>query len=739
MRCFTYLALATATLALSCGKEPAFNGTPELEGGGLQLHFVCAEQDTKATQAGEDDYNENTLTTIDYFLYPEGQTNANAYLHGRVTMNGRTSYNVLVNTSQLSALFAGAAAGNKCDVYAIANYPTTITSAQTDTTTLRNLALSTHFNGFTVPSNFVMCGHTKATVINKNKTKAAEGTVKLTRAAAKVSFECKIAPSVTITNTITSGETVMEQEVTWVPILDQMSAYLVNSFSDGKVSGEEVTMNEGNLDRYAARTLEDADTDGWYDCAPFYSYPQSWNDGDEREPFIKLVVPWAYLNQQGQQAGQKQFYYKVPCPGLDMKSNTWYHIKLDVAILGGDDFEAMLTVIGQYYVMDWNTQTIVQADAEIKDARYISVPSPTYDMYNTNKLDVLITSSHDAELNLKSVTYYDFKNKTNINYTTQARNNNWISYNDSNRTFTINHTLNNDVTTAGFDSSPYVFTFEIRHADETTYTTGDIVVKQYPAMYIEAEQSNGRVFVNNSNSADDIFDSSDNSIGVVVDRNGVNGSGDNNNQNQYTVHVTVLPSNSLYVIGDPRRGTVSAVTTLNGLTNYKPTAEDTQNVIAPVFKIASSYGKTSALWYENSKTRCAAYQENGYPAGRWRLPTKAEIEFLVSLSEYDKIPKLFTVNRDSMSTGGWFPTTYYYLSYYWAGGNLGYGPYEVIDFSNKQRTDSFNHQSYNFNYTRGNETTSYHSVYTRCVYDVWYWGDEKDEDHMTSWGGFQTD
>lgn len=724
------MALVALLASVSCRKESEFTGTPELEGGGVVLNFVCADPDTKTTREGEDAYHENTLTTIDYFLYPEGQTTSNAYLHGRVTMNGRTSYNVLVNTSQLSILFSGAAGGNKCDVFAIANYPEEITGP-TDVESLKSLAMTTHFNGQAVPTDFVMCGQTKAIVINKNKTKAAEGTVTLTRAASKVTFECRIANSVTITNKITSGDEIIEQEITWVPLVAQMKAYLVHSFSNGTVGGEEATMNEGALDRYADRLLTDADSDGWYTCDPFYSYPQSWNDGDQREPFIKLMVPWAYLNELGQQAGQKQFYYKVPCPGLNLTANTWYHIKLDVAILGGDDFEAMLTVPGEYYVMMWNTQTIVEADAEIKDARYISVPSRTYNMYNIETLNVLITSSHDAEINLKSVTYYDFVNKSNTNYTSTARTNSWIVYDDESRTFTINHTLDNNVNSSGFDSSPYVFTFEIRHSDDNTYTTGDIVVKQYPAMYIEAEQSNGRVFVNNSNSADGITDSEGNNIGVVVDRSGVNGSGDNNNQNQYTVHVTTLPLDSPYVIGDPRLGTVTSVTTLNGLTNYKPTADDTQNVIAPVFKIASSYGKTSALWYENAKTRCAAYQENGYPAGRWRLPTKAEIEFLVSLSDNSKIPSLFTANRSRHSY-----YNDYYISYYWAGGNLGYGPYETMDFSDKTEVD-WNGDSYNFRYTRGNETTNYHSVYTRCVYDVWYWGDEKDTDHMTEWGGYQ--
>lgn len=711
-RLFTYGALVTLMTAVSCQRE-VFTGTSELEGVGVVLNFICSTQGAKATMVGDDNYNENALTTIDYFLYPEGQTGSNAYLQGRVTMNGRTSYNVLVNTSQLSALFSGAAAGNRCDVYAIANYPTEISSAATDTTSLRNLAMTTHFNGFDVPTNFVMCGHTKATVINKNKTKAAEGTVTLNRAASKITFECRIADHVDITNTITSGEEQLEQTIRWVPILSQINAYLVNSYSSGRVSGDEVTMDEGHLDRYTQRALTDADSDNWYTCAPFYSYPQSWNDGDEREPFIKLVVPWAYLNQQGQQAGQKQFYYKVPCPGLNMKSNTWYHIKLDVAILGGDDFEAMITINGQYYVMDWNTQTIVQADAEIKDARYISVPSNTYTMYNTARMDALITSSHDAQINLKSVTYYDYVNKRNTDYTATARTNNWISYNDETRIFTINHTLNNDVTTNTFDSSPYVFTFEIRHADDPTYTTGDIVVTQYPAMYIDELQSNKYVFINgtsNGNSQVTAYDDANNSLSVLVARNTINDSGDNTNSHMYRIHVTTVAGMN-YVIGDTRLWSTTNVTTLNAIVgSYMETAEINEDMIAPEFMVASSAGKSQTLSYKFAATRCAAYQENGFPAGRWRVPTKAEIMFLIQLSEKGKIPTLFTPDSNMNNGAYWCSSGVVYP--------LGNGQVEYRNFT---------------------EAASIHANnWVRCVYDSWYWGDDNYTQYLTTWGGYHT-
>ena len=702
---YYYIALAVMLAIPSCKEVPEFLGTPELEGGGVVLTFVCNDPQTKVTQNGDDDYNENTLTTIDYFLYPEGQTGSNAYLQGRVTMSGRTSYNVLVNTSQLSALFSGAAAGNHCDVFAIANYPGTITGA-TDVATLRNLALTTNFNNTEVPTNFVMCGQAQATIINKNKTKAAEGTVALTRAASKITFECRVASSVTITNTIGTGDDAITQEITWVPLLNQMGAYLVNSFADGKVGGGEATMNEGSLRRYTQRSLT-----GWYTCDPFYSYPQSWNDGDEREPFIKLVVPWAYLNSQGQPAGQKQFYYKVPCPGLNMAGNTWYHIKLDVAILGGDDFEAMLTVNGQYYVMPWNTQTIVEADAEIKDARYISAPSRSYDMFNTQRLDVVITSSHDASMNLKSVYYYDYVNKTNTDYTSTARTNNWITYDDETRTFTINHALNNDVSTSSFDSSPYVFTFEIRHSDDNTYTTGDIVVTQYPAMYIEELQSNKYVYINgqvNGNSQVTAYDDHSNSLSVLVARNTINDSGDNTNSHMYRIHVTSVAGMS-YVIGDPRLWATQNVTTLDDIVDsYMETAEVNENMIAPEFMVASSAGKSQTLSYKYAATRCAAYQENGFPAGRWRVPTKAEIMFLIQLSEKSKIPTLFTPDAN-MSSGA-----------YWCSSGVVYpltnGTVEYRNFTDAASIHADN--------------------WVRCVYDTWYWGKNNYSEYLTDWSDY---
>lgn len=143
--------------------------------------------------------------------------------------------------------------------------------------------------------------------------------------------------------------------------------------------------------------------------------------------------------------------------------------------------------------------------------------------------------------------------------------------------------------------------------------------------------------------------------------------------------------------------------------NYKPTKRTgADDIIAPEFIVASSFGKSSTMSYYEGLVRCEAYQEDGYPAGRWRLPTKAEIEYCVRLQEGGYIPELFTISDGS----GYASSS---KSVFKDGG-----------FEEKEDT-----------YTRA----------VRCVYDSWYWGSEPvlssgtytegGVDYVTyTWGGY---
>lgn len=153
------------------------------------------------------------------------------------------------------------------------------------------------------------------------------------------------------------------------------------------------------------------------------------------------------------------------------------------------------------------------------------------------------------------------------------------------------------------------------------------------------------------------------------------------------------------------------VTNERALENYYPTnPTGTENMIAPELLIASSYGKTTYKISNNSAAegnmtldlaamRCALYQEDGYPAGRWRLPTYAEVKFIMELSTANKIPTLFQMSTPSDSEG------------YWCANG------RVILNNNVVQLQS----------PPGTAPTA-----PRCVYDLWYWGEEHST-YATTW------
>jgi hypothetical protein len=115
-------------------------------------------------------------------------------------------------------------------------------------------------------------------------------------------------------------------------------------------------------------------------------------------------------------------------------------------------------------------------------------------------------------------------------------------------------------------------------------------------------------------------------------------------------------------------------------------------VIAPLFKIQSSYGAAaSSVYFKVAQKRCATYQEAGYPAGRWRLPTLAEIAFIVRLQNDGVISQMF----NSGATGYWTSS----------GGN-------IVANDNMEYTPNY--------YNSTNTTTV---SFVRCVYDLWKWQD----------------
>lgn len=145
--------------------------------------------------------------------------------------------------------------------------------------------------------------------------------------------------------------------------------------------------------------------------------------------------------------------------------------------------------------------------------------------------------------------------------------------------------------------------------------------------------------------------------------------------------------------------TLEAGETERSLKYYYSTEESerTRTMIAPGYRISSMFsgveygggstynvGDIQKKW---AKYRCAAYQEDGFPAGRWRLPTMGEIYILAKLSTRGAFPRLFNSGN------------------YWSANG-------VINVNTSNGSVSANGGT---------------SGLLRCVYDTWYWGDDQTE------------
>lgn len=678
----------------------------------------------------------------------------------------------------------------------------------------RDLDMANGGGVMTKQTNFLMStdGVVQSSQVRRHQTTVATVNVNLKRVAAKLSVYVRVPESATFESTVViNGEEDTRTEV-WRPRKDEMTIYLVNGAKTGQVSGAPLAssdifdyqplsfdMNAGKSHSYF--TYNQVPT-GQYDedgeelidyqpveltgtfnpsYYPFYTYPESWEFGSDTEPYLKLMIPWDRdpgTSTGGRAYGKlsRQYYYRVYCPGSAVDGthaqflrNNWYEIFLNVSILGSELEGAATVIPGSYYVVDWQEREDdpgsggssgthdTDKEAEIKGARYLFVNDTEYELYNVEDLMIPYVTSDPCEIVGATAYRYDFSGSTKTQQST-ANLASWGITLELQTTATGAHihyyrAIDNDITGNTYDVSQYKIVFTLRQKDATSYEK-QITIQQYPAIMIDMVQntvtsSPYSAYVNN---------------GTVGDSGGTyylgsspgSGTSSNNNYNMVIIATTVLPSNSEFMLGDPRSMTVDNLNanwpnstnptqatdawsvntaSIQGnnrrLTYYYPVRWDNSanNIIAPKFRIASSRGATQPMTYANAFRRCASYQEFGYPAGRWRVPTVAEIQYIAKLNADGKIERLlggetitYTQNGRQYSraddwqaskTDASCSTLYWcntgYMKVYdgkdsnWVTDNGGKVPAPVIGTDNPDAT------------------TDGSTYYVRCVYDDWYW------------------
>ena len=796
-----YLLLVFAGLTVTSCVDP-ISPQPEHNTGkyGINLSVICQSLETKATKHGEDQYNENLLSTVDWFIFTSDADESVLVKHGHEpkdtesgTLDQGTSEQLVtqaikVNKDPIPMDDYIAASGMSGYIFLVANAPESITVTDGTTTLedLRNLDVTANFGALTSggkfqkQDNFVMTGGKGFTFTAQEP--VLTRTVELSRIAAKVSLNVSVVPAIDEIITMPNGKKMYKQ--TWYPDLSNIQIYLSYADNHAVVAGtpDEFSSPGGSLFTYDRNAFTakysytgysgtdpvnpDAITPTWTNPdwewnvtgSPFYSYPMKWKTTSPYSPFIKIILPWTAYKEpttevvdeetgeviikaerfkgadpegQSEYKGKSNFYYKIPIPSanpegegdnkyLQLLQNEWYNLILDVAILGGTSDDLPLELAGQYFVVDWNNPD-VQAGGVMKQGRYLSTATDTYYIYGGNSVEIPVQSSHDLAISNPNATYYDYSSATpspaTLSYSDDSASGNNFKIEADGRTRIIltHEMVSNMDDISGRDISTITYTFRIQHSDNPALYK-DLKVIQFPSIYIETVTP-GNAFLDGRSQG-----SSDSSYGYL--------SYDNKATTIYHIHVSAFNGDSRYyrinrnngpdplnpyeyIITDPRvkagfendedyllpYGPIGGAKTdwpIETVQNMKK-GSPTRNFIAPSFIISSRYGRpgnsSADMTFETAQKRCATYQEAGYPAGRWRLPTEAEVFFVYTLQDKGLIADTFTA-------GGYG---------YWATSEYAFGRGSYIGFRKPSE------------YSQSGNTIA---ASVRCVYDTWYWGND---------------
>lgn len=704
---------------------------------------------------------ERQLNRLDCFFYVRGKTNEPCVYYRRFDIKevGQSSVAFYVNELVLNEIIPS---GQICDVFVIANYPGTeafaAKQAETDIATLGQYVLDMTedtYDGIDKP--FVMTG-TGVAVKGRNSTVSAD--IALKRVAAKVTMEVKVPKSIII------------DEVKWAPVIadDQGNVPFLSSFRHGATKthlyGDFPEEEDSHLmtEKVAYKLFSETADEYVFQCEiPFYTYARTWEKGSDHAAYMTFQMPWG-IDENLDGAADKNintYYYQILVNAGErcFKPNYWYDLSVKVGVLGSlvESIPKELEELS-YYVIDWTEESQEYGsgdrheEVEIQKFNYLEVPQTYIEMNNVPEINIRYNASHKIGVEFtggrKSVpalptatdkSAFYINNGSGTPQPVDLTVNLSEQFTDNNKgLLKFTYTLSDAVY-----SPAYVFVTiwldvdgdGVHDSDEVL--TQDVTIVMYPAIYIIGEESLlYSVFVNGNYNTRRVNSNADlNNMGYLYINGQKVGKATGYDTSRYMHVITISAFNAdeeknykfaynnngvldnEYIIGDPRvrESNTYGVSWANDnsgatLENYYPTSTEANayQVIAPKFRISSKLAGYSHSTPQGAAYRCASYQEAGYPAGRWRMPTTAEVLFVIRLQEDGKIENLFHGSRTYLSA-----------------------------------TDRVQNNDNNFTLTKGHQVQQGQpndDFSVRCVYDEWYWGSEpearKNAD-FNNYGGYE--
>lgn len=603
-------------VAASCDVENNISGEDLGENAlKINLSFTPNESNTRATEVGDYDgnFNEDVISSLDIFVY-NGSTLKWKIGSSNLTYDsGAKQATIPINQDKRSLFISNS---TEYDVYVVANNTadlSTISEEDDNLDELKNLVFqSLEFGakgGLEAQSNFVMDGNFSK-IINLND--PILGTVDMKRAASKIRFRLS---GVNVPGYTQDGT----PQVRLIHYTDKSALLDGGVFTPANNDWKDVQAR--NLLSNAPGTVGGGKTT----AAPLYAYANNWQTDNSKETYLELIVPL----RDDENGITKPYRYKVPVTpkgltGEDaqymnrLDRNFLYDVSAVVKVLGSID-EPPVEIDGNYIIKDWSTRKIL---VDIKASHYLVVSEHRVVMPNFNSYTITFNSS------IPNVTLVPNSLKASYTYVNVATGN----------PITENITSGPQMPSVTVQSNTSAGTITITSAIPVNFIPKDIefkitngqltetiIVEQLPQTYYTVEKGVKSNLRNQLESA-------------------------HTNPYMYTI-TTLAPSGDL-IWGFPPLNS-------NGDTENSAT---TANMISPRFMMASQFGATTTMNYNNGVTNCRNYWEETVIGGQtiryddWRLPTEAEIKYIDDLQHNINNPQGVVMRGnyywDAYSTNG---------------------------------------------------------------------------------------
>ena len=565
-------------------------GTGSVSGITLKLSMPSSVASRAVEEPGEEALNENTINSLDVFVYREEADECLFYQHFAFSPE-------LTGTGEHTATLD--AAQEKFDqninhtIYVVANHTATIPAAGLSLPELKALTAPT-LDADKKQDAFLMDGkHTM--VLNDGIIVNKEIPVVLKRAAAKIRISLNYVngftpidnniPSKKMVNYAASGSSIADGSVN-APTLQSM-----NSFTEQNTGA-------GNSNQFI-----------------LYSYANDWTKDTNRESYVLINVP--VKDADGNTTTQN--YYKIPVNYrlsdgstgqtenlYKLERNRLYDIRVNIDKKGDTYPHSAVPLNAGYTIQDWSTHEVL---VSVEGINFIYVKDTKISMPNSTQFTTTFQSS-TPDVEIQKITV------------------NGVSVSNGRKEITITATPNvksgNITITSPLPENFLAkdITFQVVNGAGLTQP---VTVSQYPALYIGSDisadvpggsqgQNNTKMYIMNSFVAD--FSTLPNPDEFDEDF----GSG----YSHYAANPALGASYASYIRDNAVLG--------YPLTDSEHAAIDTEENnrrISPHFMLASQHGTTTASTYTASRIKCRDYVERDATTGEtysdWRMPTQAEI------------------------------------------------------------------------------------------------------------------